>query len=312
MIRPAALGEGARVALVAAAGPVAPEAVDRALERVEGWGWTAALGEHARGRRGYLSGTDEERLADLNGALRDERVDAVWFLRGGYGVMRILDRVDWDALARRPLPLIGFSDNTAIHLAAHRLGIVSYHGPHPGAELPPFSAECLRRVVAEPAPAGLLPFPENGPGRAETLVPGVAEGPLVGGNLSLVAATVGTPYQIRANGAILFLEEVGEAAYKVDRLLTQLLLSGALEGVAGVALGAFSEAPDEGREGIPGTAEVVLDRLAGLGVPIALGFPFGHVADNWTLPVGVRARLDADRGTLALLESAVTPSAHTA
>lgn len=306
MIRPPALRPGARISLVAAAGPLPEGAVDRAVERVLGWGWEPLVAPHARGRRGYLAGTDDERAADLDAALRSADNDAVWFLRGGYGTMRILDRVHWPALASRPRPVIGFSDNTAVHLALLRQGVVCFHGPHPAtATMPDFTARGVHRMLTDPEPLGPVPFPPGSPGRAETLVSGVAEGRLVGGNLSLLAATVGTPYAMRARGAILCLEEVGEPAYRVDRLLSQLLLSGVLEGVAGVAVGAFSDSPDLGAEHVPPPAEVLLDRLGSLGVPVAFGFPFGHVDDNWTLPLGVRARLDAAAGQLHLLEPAV-------
>jgi len=270
------------------------------------------LGTHARARSGYLAGTDEQRAADLDAALRAADNDAIWCLRGGYGTMRILDRLDWGALAARPRPLIGFSDNTALHLAARRAGVVSFHGPHPAvAELPPFSERCLLRVLTAAEPAGPLPFPADAE-RARALVGGVAEGPLVGGNLALLAATAGTPYALRARGCILFLEEVGEAAYRIDRMLSQLRLAGILDGVAGVAVGAFSECPDRGVEGIPAPEEVLLDRLGELGIPVAFGFPFGHVPESWTLPLGVRARLDADAGTLELLEAAVEAGPRTA
>ncbi|HEX2091300.1 MAG TPA: LD-carboxypeptidase [Longimicrobiaceae bacterium] len=306
MIRPPALRPGARVSLVAPAGPLPEGAVDRAVERIRDWGWEPVLGGFCRGRCGYLSGTDEERAADLNAALRSPDNDAVWCLRGGYGTMRILDRIDWGALSRRPRPLIGFSDNTALHLAAQREGVVSFHGPHPATpELSGFSRAALLRVLTGGESAGLLPFPDGGPPRAETVVGGRAEGRLVGGNLALLAALAGTPYALRGQGAILFLEEVGEPSYRVDRMLSQLLLSGALEGVAGIAVGAFSETPDADREDLPPAVEVIADRLGGPGVPLASGFPFGHVEESWTLPLGVRARLDADAGTLELLESAV-------
>lgn len=303
MIRPPALREGARVALVAPAGPLAEGAVERAERRVREWGWEPVAGEHARGRAGFLSAADDARVHDFNTALRDPSIDAVWCLRGGYGTMRILERIDWMALVRRPRPLIGFSDNTALHLAAHAAGVVSCHGPHPATrDFTRFSGDLLRRVVCDPSPAGRLPFPAAGQ-RAETLSPGAAEGPLVGGNLSLVAATLGTPFAIRAEGAIVFLEEVGEAAYRIDRLLTQLVLAGVFRAAAGVAVGAFTETPADPHG--PGAGEVLRERLGSLGIPVAMGFPFGHVDDNWTLPVGVRARLDADAGTLELLESAV-------
>lgn len=304
MIRPPALRPGGRVALVAPAGPLPDGAVDRAVERVIAWGFEPVVGEHARKRHGYLAGVDAERAADFNAALRDDSIDAVWCLRGGYGVMRILDDIDWPALAARPRAVIGFSDNTALHLAIRRHGLVSFHGPHPATEeLTSFSADALLRALTSPEPAGRLAFPVDG-GRAEPIAGGVAEGPLVGGNLSLVAATLGTAYAIQAEGAILFLEEVGEAPYRIDRLMSQLRLAGVLGSVAGVALGAFNGLPD-GEDQVPSVADVLRDRLGDLGVPVAYGFPFGHVADNWTLPVGARARLDADAGALELLEAGV-------
>jgi len=304
VIRPPALKPGARVALVAPAGPLSEGAVERAVERLGGWGWEAVVGEHARGRHGYLSAPDGDRVADFNAALRDDAVDAVWCLRGGYGVMRILDAIDWHALARRPKPVIGFSDNTTLHLAIQRLGIVSFHGPHPATEnLTAFSEDGLLRALTGTGPAGVLPFPDD-TGLAETIAPGAAEGRLVGGNLALVAATVGTRFAVDADGAILFLEEVGEAAYRLDRLLTQLRLAGVLDRVAGVALGGFTEVTPNGDDQ-PEAIDVLCDRLGDLGIPVAYGFPFGHVEDNWTLPEGVRARLDADAGTLELLEAGV-------
>jgi muramoyltetrapeptide carboxypeptidase len=304
VIRPPALHPGARVALVAAAGPVPEGGVDRAVERVRALGWEPVPGRHCRGRAGFLAGSDAERLGDLNAALRDASVDAVWLLRGGYGTMRILDGVDWEALRAKAKALIGFSDNTALHLGALRAGVVSFHGPHPHQpELTDFARDNLLKVVASPLAAGELPgTPETA---VETVRGGAAEGALVGGNLSLVAATLGTPYALPAEGAILFLEEVGEHAYRLDRLLSQLRLAGVLSRLAGIAVGQVTETP-AGEDDLPTAEEVLRERLSGLGVPVAVGFPFGHVDDTWTLPLGVRARLDASAGTLALLEPAVS------
>jgi muramoyltetrapeptide carboxypeptidase len=298
------------VALVAPAGPLAEGAVEHALARVRAWGWEPWLGEHARERHGFLAGTDAQRLADLNRALRADDIDGIWCLRGGYGTMRLLPHLEWAAMRERPRPLIGFSDNTALHLAMQRLGIVSFHGPHPATpEMTDFSMSVLRGLVGSDAAFGILPFPADGPARATTITAGAVEAPLVGGNLALLAATLGTPYAVRTAGAILFLEEVGEPVYRVDRFLTQLLLAGVLDGVAGIAIGRFSETPPaNGGFALPSPEEVLAERLGALGVPTAVGFPFGHVDDNWTLPLGVRARLDATAGTLTLLEPAVEPA----
>lgn len=304
MIRPPRLQDGSRVALVAAAGPLPEGGVERAIDRVRAFGWEPVAGQHCRGRRGYLSGSDVERAADLNAAIRDPDIHAVWFLRGGYGTMRILDAIDWPALARNPKPLIGFSDNTAVHLGAGAVGVVAFHGPHPHTPaFPDFARDGLLRVLSSAEPAGVLPFPDGGADRAETMAGGEAEGPLVGGNLSLLSATLGTPYAVLPEGALLFIEEVGESPYRLDRMLSHLKLAGVLDAVAGIAIGAVTEVPGENGDAL--AREVLHDRLGALGVPVAIGFPFGHVDDNWTLPVGVRARLDADAGTLALLEAAV-------
>ena len=307
MIRPPRLRPGAVVSLVAAAGPMSEGAIERAVARVEALGWVPRLGACAALRHGYLAGADEDRRRDLQAALDDHTNDAIWLLRGGYGTMRILPRIDLEPLRRRPRPLIGFSDNTALHLAARRLGVVSFHGPHPAPpDLPDFSIAALRRALEDPSAAGALPFPAGRAPRAETLAAGVAEGPLVGGNLTLLAATIGAPWQLDARGAILFLEEVGEPSYRVDRLLTQLLTAGVLDGIRGVAVGAFSETPNAEGADLPEIQAVLLDRLGGLGVPIAYDFPFGHIDESWTLPVGARARLDAGAGRLELLEPGVT------
>jgi muramoyltetrapeptide carboxypeptidase len=305
-IRPRAIPPGGLVSLVSPAGPVAEAAIVRAEQRVRMLGWEPSVGRHAQGRHGYLSATDAERLADLDAALADPHNAAIWCLRGGYGSMRILPDIDLSPLRDRPRPLIGFSDNTVLHLLAHRAGVASFHGPHPAAkELSHFSLECLRRIVTDSLPGGTLPLPEGLSPPPVQIVGGVATAPLVGGNLSLLAATVGTTVQLSADGAILFFEDVGEPLYRIDRLLTQLRLSGTLDRVAGVLVGALSDCPDAEADGLPTIVELLSDRLGDLGVPVACGYPFGHVADSWTLPLGIRARLDASAGTLELIDAAV-------
>jgi muramoyltetrapeptide carboxypeptidase len=299
--RPPRLGAGARVSLVAPAGPITEARLACALEECARLGLEPAVGPAALRRHGYLAGSDGERAADLNAALADPDVDAVWALRGGYGAMRILDALDLEPVRRRPKPFVGFSDNTAVHLAFARRGLVSYHGPHAGSAFPPFTERCFRTVLFSAEPAGTLPLPA---GSAMTAVRGgAAEGRLVGGNLSLLAALCGTAYAMEARGAIVFLEDVGESTYRVDRALTQLRLAGALDGVAGLVLGQFTERRPAEND-LP-LDDVLAELAARLDVPCVQGAPIGHVDDNWCLPVGVGARLDADAGTLALLEPAM-------
>jgi muramoyltetrapeptide carboxypeptidase len=204
----------------------------------------------------------------------------------------------------RPRVYLGFSDNTAIHLWLLGENMVSFHGPHAGAELPPLAELCLQLALFSDQPAGQLPLPTDATPPA-TLVSGSAEGELVGGNLSLVAALCGTPWQPTARGRLLFIEDVGEPGYRVDRMLRQLLFAGVLDGVAGLAGGRFTDCdtPEEAAE----VADTVREFAQQLGVPAVLGFPIGHDADNWTVPLGVRARLDADACSLSLLEPAVEP-----
>lgn len=314
VVRAPRLAPASRVALVAPAGPLGErDDLTRGIELCEALGWVAAPGVHTLERHGYLAGTDADRLEDLNAALRDPTIDAVWCLRGGYGILRILPQVDFEALARWPKPVIGFSDITALLLAVRqRTGLVTFHGPMARAPLTRFSHEHLLDVLTRVEPAGSLgrlPVPEN------VLVPrtprivaihgGSAEGPLVGGNLTLLLALAGTPYFPDLDGALLFLEDVGEDLYRVDRLLAQLRLMGALERLAGVIVGQFTDMRKGTSDGALGFDEVLFTYFGPLQIPVAYGFPIGHVDDQWTVPLGVRARLDADAGEVELLEGAV-------
>jgi muramoyltetrapeptide carboxypeptidase len=306
VILPARLRPGDRVALIAPAGPVSDDLVRTALDRCERLGFEAVPGPSLRSRAGYLAGPDAARAADLQAGL-DGDFAAVWAVRGGYGTLRTLRHVNLDRIGPRPPAFIGFSDNTAIHMALLRLGVGSFHGPHAGyAHFPPETEAAFRAVLMEDGPPGRLHVPSDYSPR--TIVSGTAEGPLVGGNLAMLAAVCGTPYQPDTTGCLLFLEDVGESLYRVDRMLAQLRLAGLLDGVAGLAIGEFTEmvdpvlAADAGAE--PSLESLVSEVLGPLGVPLVLGLPFGHGRQNWTLPLGRRARLDAAAGALEILEPA--------
>jgi muramoyltetrapeptide carboxypeptidase len=314
LVRPPRLSRGSRVALVAPAGPLLErDDLTRAQELCRALGYEPVLGTNAYSRHGYLAGTDDQRLSDLNGVLQDQRLDAIWCIRGGYGALRLLDRVDYEAMARWPKALVGFSDITALLNAITRItGVVTYHGPVARAPMPPFSRRHFERVLVSSEvpgrldllapPADVLVPQEH---RIVTLVGGTAEGPLAGGNLSLLQCLIGTPYFPDLSRAILFLEDVDEDLYKVDRMLAHLRLVGALEKLAGVAVGRFTELDRASRDGALGFDEVLATYLQPLGIPVAYGFPIGHIDSQWTLPLGIRARLNADAGELELLESAV-------
>jgi muramoyltetrapeptide carboxypeptidase len=293
---PPPLGHGARVALVAPAGPLrGAHELDVAVANARALGWEPVVRASVLASERYLARGDAERLRDLNDAFADDGIDAIWCVRGGYGVMRLLPSIDFGALARRPRAIIGYSDVTALHAAAStRCELVSYHGPTAREALSDFSrASLLRAVVERRDPCGTATA-------ARTIRGGIAEGRLVGGNLSILAALAGTPYAPDYRGAILVLEDVGEPAYRVDRMLTQLALAGALRGIAGLVAGHFTEATP-GHELSPETLDVLLREVADVaGVPAIAGAPIGHVDEQWTVPLGAVARLDADARTLGV------------
>jgi muramoyltetrapeptide carboxypeptidase len=315
LIRPPRLRSGSKISLVAPAGPLLErDDLIRAQELCRALGYKPLLGRNAHKRHGYCAGTDDERLADLNSALQDSTSDAVWCIRGGYGALRLLDQVDYGAMSQHPKALIGFSDATTLLNAVTRLtGLVTFHGPVARTSMPAFSRAHFERVLATAAPAGRLgrippPSDELVPqeNRIATLCAGVAEGPLAGGNLTLLQCLIGTPYFPELAGAILFLEDVGEELYRIDRVLAHLRLIGALRRLAGVVVGRFTEMKRSGGDGALGFDEVLAGYFEPLGIPVAYGFPVGHLDAQWTLPIGVRARLNADAGELELLEPAVS------
>jgi muramoyltetrapeptide carboxypeptidase len=314
LVRPPRLARGSRIALVAPAGPLLErDDITRAETLCRALDYEPVPGAHVGGHYGYFSGTDEERLADLNGAFRDPAIDAVWCIRGGYGVTRILDGVDFEALARRPRPVIGYSDITALLAGVgRRAGLVAFHAPTARAEMPLFTRLHFALVLTDPGPPGeLQPLPtppdilvpyEN---RVVTIRGGIAEGPLAGGNLSLLQCLVGTPYFPDLDGALLFLEDVNEDLYRIDRILSHLRLAGALARLRGVLVGRFTNLKRHINDGALGVDEVLAHYFGPLGVPVAYGLPIGHMDAQWTLPIGVRARFDADAGRVELLEPAV-------
>lgn len=301
--RPVRLAPGARVAVVAPSGPVPEERLQAGLDVLRGWDLDPVVAPHVldrHGRFGYLAGTDADRAADLQGAWCDASVDAVLCARGGYGVQRIVDLLDWDAMAAAgPKVFVGFSDITVLHEAfAVRLGLATLHGPMAA------GVDFIKNVRAQEHLRATLFDPASVRTIASTgsaLVPGRARGVTLGGCLCLLAAEAGTPHaRASARGGLLCLEDVGEETYRLDRYLTQLLRAGLFEGVRGVLLGSWQECEPYER-----VRALLLDRLGGLGVPVVEEFGFGHCEGALTIPFGVSAELDADAGTLTLDEPAL-------
>ena len=303
LVRPSRLAPGARVAVVAPSGPVPEERVQAGLDVLRGWDLDPVVGPHVldrHGQLGYLAGSDADRAADLQNAWCDPAVDAVLCARGGYGAQRMVDLLDWAAMrAAGPKVFAGFSDVTVLHQAfATRLGLVTLYGPAAA------GVDFIKNARAQEQLRATLFAPESvrtltsGGG---ALVPGRARGVTLGGCLSLLASDLGTPHAPGgARGGLLLIEDVGEQAYRIDRMLTQLLRSGWLDGVKGVVLGSWDRCGpyDEVRA-------VLADRLGGLGVPVVEEFGFGHCEGASTIPLGVAAELDAGAGTLTLDEPAL-------
>ncbi|GAB3572289.1 LD-carboxypeptidase [Amycolatopsis endophytica] len=271
------------VALVAPAGPVPPERLDRALAALDGWGLRVKnLVTPGSRAAPYLADTDAVRAKLFTEAWLDPDVSIVIAARGGYGTQRMLDVLDWPALrGAGPKVFAGSSDVTALHAAIHaHLGLPTLFSPMPAGDFwDDAGGAGLRRALVEPGPVTLT--------GTDALVPGTARGRLLGGNLSLLASSVGTPEQGSARGALVVLEDVTEPVYRLDRMLTQLLRSGWFDGVAGVVLGTWTRCGDPAE-----VRALMLDRLAPLGVPVLGGVPFGHVTGSLTVPLGVAAALD--------------------
>ncbi len=321
MVRPPALAPGDTIAFVAPAGRLEQARMDRARERLEQMGFRVIQAEDLFRTRGYLAGQDARRAQELMAVFTDPQVKAIFPGTGNYGTTRMLDRLDYALIRKNPKIFIGFSDITGLHLALQkRAGLVTFHSPNPmwglGSEgdLTEFSSWWFWRALRQEAytgPGGTIStggytfeLPKQTP-PLTALAPGVARGQLTGGNLSLIVALMGTPYEIDTRKRILFLEDVGERPYRIDRYLSQLKLAGKLDDVAGVLLGHFRDCDPKPDEDSLTLAEVFEDYFADLGVPVIANFPAGHARDNATLPFGVPVELDADQLQIRVLENPV-------
>ncbi len=312
-VRPKRLKRGDHVGLVApASANFRSVDVEIAQDVARAFGLEPRLGAHVRNRHGYLAGRDEDRAADVNAFFADPSVSAIFAIRGGWGCARILPLLDWDAIRRNPKVVTGYSDVTGLHCGLQsRTGLVTFHAPTLLSDWPEFSVANFRKVVFEaeavtmtnpPGEEERLVQREN---RTRTIAPGRARGRLLGGNLTVLTALLGSPYVPAFDGAILFLEDVNEEIYRVDRMLTQLRLAGLLGRVRGFVFGSCSECePGEGYGSLT-LEEVIDEHVKPLGIPAYEGAMIGHQAQQFTLPVGVEVELDATAGSIRMLEPAV-------
>lgn len=311
VLKPARLAPGSTVGLVSPAGALPDRFnLDLVRRRLDGLGLRVKVAPHALQRRGYLAGADDERAADLHALFADREVDAIVALRGGWGCGRLLPLLDFDLIRRNPKIVLGYSDITSLLVALYaRSGLVTFHGPVGSVRWSDFTVEAFQRVLFEGQKARVDPSIETNAAAAlrstvRTITPGRAEGTLVGGNLAVLAGLLGSDYVPDWKGHILFLEDTNEEVYRIDRMLTQLSLAGVLGQLAGFVFGKCTNCSADPSRSLT-LDEVLNDHIRPLGIPAWTGAMIGHIDEHYTLPVGVRAAIDTERGTIETLEPAV-------
>lgn len=314
LIHPQHLEPGSTLGIIApASAPPDPKNVDRAIAALEKLRFKTKLAKNVHKRLGFLAGSDRERAADVMQMFTDKKVDGIICVRGGYGTARLLPLLDYAAIKRNPKIFVGYSDITSLHCAfLVKSNLISFHGPMLNSDfahddMPAFTTQSFLRMLMRPEPYGDIAAGYDG--RVKTLRGGMAQGQLIGGNLSILCASLGTPWQPPFRDRILFFEDVDEVPYRFDRMLTQLLNAGLLQQVAGIAIGinhdCFDPKAKDAKEYRQTMEDVFRDRLLPLKVPLVMNLPFGHVPINATLPVGAQVTLDATKGRLVVGEAAV-------
>ncbi|MBU3698533.1 MAG: LD-carboxypeptidase [Candidatus Kapabacteria bacterium] len=305
-VLPRGIRAGSTVGIVCPASAASSGDIADFVSLCREWDVRVKLGKNVSRRNGYLSAPDQDRASEFMGFIEDPEVDAVICARGGYGVMRILPMLDFTAIRQAGKIIMGFSDITALLIAAQQLsGVVTFHGPVASSSFDQFTVQSLQEVLLPDTSTPLTSFSNP---RLTVISGGTAQGRLTGGNLALVVSTLGTKFEIDTTDAILFLEEVNEEPFRVDRMLTQMWLAGKLQSAKAIALGNFRDCEARGTS-ISGPSlslqQVFEQRLASLGIPVVYGLPFGHVKSKMTLPLGVNAELNATERTFRVLEQAV-------
>ena len=299
-LKPPKLQKGETVGVIAPAGPVTPSEIQPGIKLLESFGYKVIVSPHLYQRQGYVAGDDETRLQDLNSMLDNQDVKVIFCARGGYGSLRLLEKIDFDLIRMNPKIIVGYSDITALLLAIYKkTGLVTFHGT-------------MIKELSKNRNKNLASFLDlvssDKVGKVDlasgtTLVPGKVEGTLLGGNLSLICHLVGTPFMPSLKKSILFVEEKEEPLYRIDRMMTHLRLSGQLKGLVGLIAGTF-----EGCDDISSINRVLVDTVSDLQIPVVSGLPVGHGLENISLPIGVQASLDTEAMILSITESCVSSS----
>ena len=306
MIKPRALKKGDIIGIIAPSGIASEESIYKSKRTMESWGYKVRFGRSCFSKHGYLSGEDSLRAFDLNNMFQDDSIAGIICLRGGFGATKILDYINYDMIKKTPKIFVGFSDITALHIALNqRCKLTTLHGPmavNIGDGLEDYSRECLIKAITQPRPLGLISNPATTP--IEILVEGEATGAITGGNLTMITATLGTPYEIDTRGKLLLIEEIGEEPYRVDRMLTQLAQAGKLKEASGFIIGDFknceAKKPSEGLC----IQNIFQEIILSLRKPTIGKLKIGHCIPNITVPLGVKAYINASEGQLIIEESA--------
>ena len=304
---PPKLKAGDKVGLICPGSPISDDQYQTALSNMKQLGLQVVEGKYIKAKYGYLAGSDTVRLRDFNAMWGDDSIKAIWCIRGGYGCARLLPDIDLDLIRRKPKVLVGYSDVTVLlNYITQETGLITYHGPIAGAYFPEEVFENIQQTLFEKSSSVALGMAklssrESEAGFLEEVInEGESEGVIMGGNLALITSLIGTPYQVHLKGKLLFLEDIHEKPYCLDRLLTTLIQSGGLDGVIGIALGIFVDCQAAQDAHTLSLVEMFRDRLSAYNIPIQYGYSFGHIDYNMMIPVGGMAQLNTFESLLNL------------
>ena len=303
------LKKGSKIGLITPAGIINEERIIKTKANLDELGLKYYHTENVMLKEGYMAGSDTVRLKELHEMYADKSIDGIWCIRGGYGTTRILDYIDFDLIKKNKKPLIGYSDITALLNTIHqKTGSPCFHAPVASSTMTPYTTKHLAPIFGfedqhkiELSDANVKLAKEADVYQFKTITPGTAKGDLAGGNLSLLASLMGTKHEVKTKHKIVFIEDVGEAPYRIDRMLTQLISAGFFKKVSGIILGVFAGCHQK-EEDKQSLHDVVFDRIQRLQIPAVYGFSFGHIDNQCTFPIGAKAEFDADNGMVTLLE----------
>jgi muramoyltetrapeptide carboxypeptidase len=311
LIKPKKLKKGDLISIVSpASSPDNLSRINLGVEYLEKAGYRVIVGKNVGKYHGYLAGTDQERVDDIHNMFNNKDVKAIICVRGGYGSPRLLDKIDFGLIKKNPKIFVGYSDITALNMAfLKKANLVTFSGPMLAVdfwnEVDPFTEEIFWKSVTSDEPLGKIPLPEEG--KINCLKKGESEGELIGGNLALYTSLIGTEFFGSMKGKLLFIEEIGELPYRIDRMLTQIKLAGVFDEISGIILGEFTDCneSDITKKSLS-LGEVIQDYFNKLEIPVIYGFPHGHIKKTLTVPLGIKAKINTSKCSVEFLESGVS------